>query len=145
MQAWIMSIVGVICLGVLIEIVLPDGKITKYIKGAFSLVVILVIVSPLPSLIGKDFKVEIEDFSVSTSVVKPYEDTLEEQIEKYLADNDINAKVDVDMQDNIVDSVIVAIIQNPQMSNQSLILRTKTLIKDKFFIDTHKLSIIITN
>ena len=30
MSAWIMSVVGVICLGVLLEIVLPSGKSTKY-------------------------------------------------------------------------------------------------------------------
>lgn len=53
MGAWIISITGVICLGILLDIVLPDGKTTKYIRGAFSLIVILVIVSPLPSLLKK--------------------------------------------------------------------------------------------
>ena len=43
MGAWIMSVVGVICLGVLLEIVLPSGKTTKYVRGTFSLLVVFVI------------------------------------------------------------------------------------------------------
>ena len=43
MGAWIMSVVGVICLGVLLEIVLPSGKTTKYVRGTFSLLVVYVI------------------------------------------------------------------------------------------------------
>lgn len=56
MSAWIMSVVGVICLGILLEIVLPEGQTAKYVKGAFSLLIVFVIASPLPALIKGDFK-----------------------------------------------------------------------------------------
>lgn len=50
LDAWIIGIVGVICLGVLLEILLPEGQTGKYVKGAFSLMVVFVIVAPLPSV-----------------------------------------------------------------------------------------------
>lgn len=57
-DAWIISIVGVICLGILLEIVLPEGQTGKYVKGAFSLLVVFVVAAPLPTLFGglKDWK-----------------------------------------------------------------------------------------
>ena len=55
-----MSIVGVICLGVLLEIVLPEGQTAKYVKGAFSLLVVFVIAAPLPALFKNDFKFSVD-------------------------------------------------------------------------------------
>lgn len=51
MAAWIMGITGVVCIGVLIEIVLPDGQAGKYVKGAFSLLVVFAVAAPLPSAV----------------------------------------------------------------------------------------------
>lgn len=73
LSAWIMSIAGVICLSVLVELVLPNGQMNKYIKGIFSFIIILVIVSPIPKLLHKNF-----DFSsmFGTSEIKVQEDYL---------------------------------------------------------------------
>lgn len=59
MASWMMSIVGIVCLGVLLDLIMPEGQTSKYIKGIFSLLVIFVIVSPLPKLFGEgiDFKI----------------------------------------------------------------------------------------
>ncbi len=51
-STWIISVAGVICLSVLVELVLPEGQINKYIKGIFSFVIILVIIMPIPKLLG---------------------------------------------------------------------------------------------
>ena len=37
LTAWLTGITGVIALGVLLEILLPEGQTGKYVKGAFSL------------------------------------------------------------------------------------------------------------
>lgn len=58
MAAWLLSIVGVIAIGVLLDILMPEGETNKYIKGIFSIVVVLVIVAPLPKLIKSDFNIE---------------------------------------------------------------------------------------
>jgi len=61
MAGWIMGIVGVVCLGVLLDLVIPEGQTAKYIKGVFALVVIFVIISPLPALLGREFKLSFSD------------------------------------------------------------------------------------
>ena len=50
MSGWLIGIVGVVSLGVLIEVLLPEGENSKYIRGIFSIIVIFVIISPLPKL-----------------------------------------------------------------------------------------------
>ena len=54
-SAWLLSVAGIIILSVLAELVLPEGQVNKYIKVIFSFVIILVIISPLPKLFGKDY------------------------------------------------------------------------------------------
>ncbi|MBR2056462.1 MAG: stage III sporulation protein AF, partial [Clostridia bacterium] len=56
MSEWLLGIVGIIALGLLLEIVLPDGQITKYVRGAFSLLVIVAVIAPLPKIFGGDFE-----------------------------------------------------------------------------------------
>ncbi|MDR3293016.1 MAG: stage III sporulation protein AF [Clostridiales bacterium] len=55
MLSWIISIAGVIVLTVLLDIIMPDGQTNKYIKGIFSIIVILVIVTPLTGVLRGDF------------------------------------------------------------------------------------------
>ena len=54
-SSWIMSIAGIICLSVVIELLLPNGQMNKYIKSIFSFFIVLVIVLPLPKLLKKEF------------------------------------------------------------------------------------------
>ncbi len=55
LSGYLLSIVGVVVLIVLIDLILPDGKISKYIKSIVSVVVVAVIVSPVAKLIKSDF------------------------------------------------------------------------------------------
>lgn len=90
-SAWILGIVGVICLGILLETVLPEGQTGKYVKGAFSLLVVFVIVSPLPALAGalKDWNPDFgtisadEDFAAKYAAA--YAEGKECELEGYLA------------------------------------------------------------
>ena len=56
-STWLLSIAGVVILSVLAEFVLPEGQINKYTKVIFSFVILLVIIMPLPKLLGKDFDI----------------------------------------------------------------------------------------
>ena len=53
-STWIMSIAGIISRSVNVESMLPDGPVNSYIKDIFSVVIILVIIMPIPNLIGKE-------------------------------------------------------------------------------------------
>ena len=54
MTKWILSIVGMSFLGVVVETILPNGKLNKFIKSMFSLFLLFVIISPLPKIFNKD-------------------------------------------------------------------------------------------
>lgn len=57
-SSWIMSIAGIICLSVLIELLMPDGQMNRYIKNIFSFIIVLVVILPLPKLLKTDFNYE---------------------------------------------------------------------------------------
>ena len=83
MSAWLISIVGVVSLGVLIEIVLPEGENTKYIRGIFSIIVIFVIISPLPKMMkGEFFKDFIGEDSAQIEIDEDYYNSMKESIHK---------------------------------------------------------------
>ena len=52
---WILSIAGVVCSSVIIELILPEGQINKYIKGILSFAIVLVIILPIPKLLKTEF------------------------------------------------------------------------------------------
>ena len=41
-SSWLLSVAGIIILGVLCEMILPDGQMNKYVKVIFSFAVLLV-------------------------------------------------------------------------------------------------------
>ena len=53
-----MAVAGICVLGVLVDLVLPSGQTKKYIKGIFAFIVVFVIISPIPSLLNKEFSVD---------------------------------------------------------------------------------------
>ena len=58
MTAWILAITGVTILSVVVDLILPNGQTAKYIKNVFAFIMILVIISPLPSLINGKFTID---------------------------------------------------------------------------------------
>ena len=53
-SSWIVSIAGIICLSVIVEIILPNGQMNQYIKRIFAFIIVFVIISPLPKLLNID-------------------------------------------------------------------------------------------
>lgn len=48
---WILSILGVAVIGAVADLVLPSGRMNKFVKSVFAAVTVLLIVLPLPSLL----------------------------------------------------------------------------------------------
>lgn len=69
-SGWVLSIAGVISLSVIVELMLPEGSVNKYIRTIFSFIIMLVIIAPLPSLVGKNFNLD--------SIIPDEEFTLQE-------------------------------------------------------------------
>lgn len=55
LSKWIISITGIICASVIIEFVLPEGQMNRYIKGILSFMIVLVIITPIPKLLKSKY------------------------------------------------------------------------------------------
>lgn len=92
--SWLLSIVGIILLGVLVDIILPEGKLRKYIHSLYVLIVLLVILSPLAGLKNVEFSwtFESSDYYLNDSYIsntyRQKISVLEKDIENKLSAND---------------------------------------------------------
>lgn len=70
---WLLSIAGIICISVVVEIILPDGQINRYIKGILAFLVTLIVIIPFPKLLNssRDYS-NILDFEESITVDEDY-------------------------------------------------------------------------
>ncbi|MBQ2713419.1 MAG: stage III sporulation protein AF [Clostridia bacterium] len=88
---WVLSIVGIIVLSMLVDLLLPSGSMSKFIKSIFGYLIIVVILSPVFSFFTqKNFSindifyssnVQIQDGFVA-NVNRQFLDSVEKSIEK---------------------------------------------------------------
>lgn len=62
LSGWIISIVGVVVLGVLVDVIISDGQTAKYVRSIFALVTALVIAAPIVKLATGDEKFDLGIF-----------------------------------------------------------------------------------
>jgi hypothetical protein len=62
-SSYILSIAGVILISVIIELVMCEGEMNKYIKSIFAFFTIAVIVSPLPNILSSESVSSIFDIN----------------------------------------------------------------------------------
>ena len=95
-SAWILGIVGVVVLSIIVDLVLPNGSTSKFIKNIFAFVIVIVILSPIVSFLSKkDIKLEDifennnitiqEEFlsSVNQKILNKLQKELENDIEEF--------------------------------------------------------------
>ncbi len=51
-SSYILTIAGVVLISVIVELVMPDGQMNKYIKSVFSFFIVGVIIAPLPNILS---------------------------------------------------------------------------------------------
>lgn len=88
MTAWILSIVGIVFVGIIFDMISPEGKLSTFIKSIFAIITLFVIVSPIPKLLQKkwnwDWNFEWSDEylqSVTTGKVLYYQDQIRQNLE----------------------------------------------------------------
>lgn len=64
LSAWVLSIVGIVVLTLMVDIIIPEGKTGKYIKGVFAMLTVFVIAMPLPKIFNSEF--DLEEFCSKT-------------------------------------------------------------------------------
>lgn len=123
MAGWLMGIVGVVAVGVLLDILLPSGEINKYIKGIFGIVVVFVIVAPLPKLLkGDGFGIfdKIEDMNYDKQYVEKINEERNEKREEEVFAKMCNladiSKVSISYSQSDYYSIVGVTITIPQRS-----------------------------
>ncbi len=130
MGAWIISVVGVICLGVLLEIVLPEGQTTKYVRGAFSLLVVFVVASIVPTIAKADWNLDLDGiFSADSSASSSVDLTLSvsEKVRLALEDVGCESRVEIDSQGTVVQSVKIFVVKSAIDGKRIVEIASKTM------------------
>lgn len=67
LKGWVSNIVAVIFFVTLVEILLPDGKIKKYIGFIIGILVIITIMAPVVRVLGGNINIEFPEISSTSS------------------------------------------------------------------------------
>lgn len=67
MKGYVLSILGIALCGVLIDVIMPSGSTSKYIKSIFSIFVVAVILNPVIDFFAKTKNLEINYNSIEVN------------------------------------------------------------------------------
>ena len=150
MSGWVLSVTAVVCLTVLLDIIMPDGQMKKYVKGIVSIIVIFVIVTPLASLAVGKFDLTKGNITIDSDMLESLESTSDRyreiQLESMLSEDGITADVKI-VSENGKKKVEV-IIQNQVLSeNEMNILKQKVkyTVTDFLGIDSGSVSVEVSD
>ena len=60
-SAWVMSILGIVIIGTIVDLLLSKSRLKNFIRSIFATVCILVIITPLPSIVKNGFDMDFSD------------------------------------------------------------------------------------
>ena len=92
MAGYILSILGIILAGIFIDILVPTGSVSKYIKSIYSIFVVAVTLSPVVKFLTKKdvYTLKYEDYQINEKLMNfiynGRADELKAKIEKRLDD-----------------------------------------------------------
>lgn len=126
-SSWLLSILSIVIAGVLVDLILPNGKLNGFIRAIFGFFTVAVIISPIPKLLNKeiDFSNIIynenstqidQDYIIATN--KKIIESLQIMVEEKL-NNEGFSQVDVEIQ---------YIIENYSYKIEKVILNLKNLV-----------------
>lgn len=128
MSGWLLNIIGIIFVGVLFEIILPDGKTNNFIKHVFTIFLLFTIISPISSFINNNFTLNTdvdvvdENFIYVTNLnkISELEKTITNNLEKVGIKNvSVILNSNIFETDLIIDSVYVDVTNKKLENNVS--------------------------
>ncbi len=138
MSGWVLSVTAVVCLTVLLDIIMPDGQMKKYVKGIVSIIVIFVIVTPLASLAVDKFDLTKGNITIDSDMLESLESTSDRyreiQLEGMLSEDGITADVKI-VSENGKKKVEVIIKNEVLSENEMNILKQKVSKTVAEFLD----------
>ncbi len=135
---WILSIIGVVMIGVLVEIILPEGKTNTLLKSVVAVASIFIIISPLKNIDFKsiNFSNMFSSIEIDSSFVEEQRknmiETLQTQIENDLTDSgylNVSVQLQVDKESEYLEfSNIFVDLRNLVLSSENLNINKYTNI-----------------
>ena len=140
MSKYILSILGIVLCGIIIDVILPSGNISKYIKGIYSIFVVAVIINPIVNLISNknQIKLNYETFDVDKELIfyiyEKRTNNLEKLIEEELSNHGFTG-IEIELQFSINSNEIeykscTANINNLSISQEKLHINKYEFIKE---------------
>lgn len=129
---WILSIVGVVLIGVLVDIILPSGQIQKYIKSVFSIFVVFVMIYPVTNidinnLDFNKFLYNQTSVELNENYIKNYNNEYKKSLENLITtqlENKGFKGVDVEISYNL--SSLKFEIEKVQLNTKNLVINTNS-------------------
>ncbi len=70
-NGYLLSVLGIVIAGVVIDIIIPSGEINKYIKSVYSIFVVAVLISPVIKFLSKnkDFNFQYSEYEADEKLL----------------------------------------------------------------------------
>lgn len=112
MKSYILSILGIIISGILIDVIIPSGTINKYIKSIYSIFVIAVLIMPLINFIKNSNNLSLNyneirlQENLTDYIIEKRVASLEDDIELHLSQEGFE-KIDIELKYSTKNNEIV--------------------------------------
>lgn len=92
MSGYILSILGIVVVGIIVDVIIPSGAINKFIKSVYGIFVVLIIINPVIKLFknANDFNLNYNNYQTNVNLLNYINnlkiDALKKEIIKQLKD-----------------------------------------------------------
>ncbi len=109
MAAYILSVLGIVVAGIIIDVIIPSGSINKYIKSIYAIFVVAVLISPIINFLNKNqgFNFKVDNYEINESLInyinKQKVSELEDSIKTHLNNegfSNVDIKIDFVLKNN---------------------------------------------
>ena len=124
MAGYILSILGIVVAGVFIDIIIPSGTISKYIKSIYAIFVLAVIITPIIKFFNNNqgFNLQYQEYEINQNLINYIQTNKIATIE-----NDITLELENEGLFNI-DIIINYSIDNNELSINSCTINLENLV-----------------
>jgi len=136
MSKWLLSIIGVVFLGVMLDIVYPNGRTNVFCKSIFGIFIVFVLISPLIKLKENYNNINYIDSTFLNSIYEVQEKNLILQIENVLNNMGIEGVV-VEIDSNLNNNEFE--IENVYVDISNIVLSENLKNINKYEVITNKI------
>ena len=122
MSGYVLSIVGIIFAGVIVDVIIPAGSTAKYIKSIYAVFVVAVLILPIINFINnnKGFVLEYDEYEVNEKLLNYIYsnrvETLEDNISNSLKSNGLE-NIDIEINYSIENEDLVMLACTINLKN----------------------------